>query len=652
MRWIVRIALTLVVLIVIAVGALALLPTERIARIATDRFTAATGRSMTVSGDLRPAFWPALGLSAGGIEIGNADWSDAGPMLRAGSVEMGVDLAALFSGDIRIQSILIDSPEIILQRDADGRANWDFTAPGADRPTADNAAVGGGPDLSRVSLEEMRITNARLIYDDRAAGARHELSGIDARIRLPAATGAGEATLSAQMNGVALGADVTIAQMAPFLSGKASQIALTATAGRNTLSYDGSAGFAPIAAQGALDVALPDISALAALANAGPVSLPAGLGNPGLSGDVSLSETGAVALRQLVLTSGQSRLTGTADLATSGPRPRLTADLSAGTLDLSAFTGGAGDGPTAAPGWSRDPIDASALRAIDAEMTFRADAVNLGATSLGRTALGLTVDNGRLVTRLREVRAFAGNLTGEMVVNARSGLSIAGDLTLVDLALRPALSTLANMNRLVGTGNGAVKFQSSGASVDALMKGLAGSGNLAFTDGEILGLDLVGMLRTLDTSYMGPGSKTIFDSITGTFTIKDGVLTNNDMAMAAPLIRAEGAGTVNIGAQSLNYRVTPIALSGADGAGGLRVPLLITGPWAAPRYKLDLEGAAKQNLAKEREALEQKAREAVGSRLEGLGLKPKESDASGATQTPQQKIEDKAKGALKGLLGR
>lgn len=652
MRWIVRFILALVLLAAIGLGALFLMPTDRIAQMAADRFTAATGRSMTISGDIRPTLWPTLGLSAERIEIGNADWSAQGPMLRAVSVAMGVDLASLVSGDIRIRTARIDSPEIILERAADGRVNWDFAAPGAPRPAAGaSGGTGTGPDLSRVSLEEMRITNARLVYSDAQAGTRHELSGVDIRASLPETAGEGRATLSALMNGVPLSADVTVARMAAFLEGQASALKVSARAGQNSLAYDGAAGFAPLVVKGALEAALPDPSALGALAGTGPVDLPAGLGAPRLDASVTVTGTGAVALDQMTLALGPNRLSGTAQLAMTGPRPRLTADLAAGTLDLSALAGGPGTAAgSGAAAWPRDTIDASGLRALDATVTIRADAVDLGTARLGRTDLALALDDGRLVTRLREVRAFDGALTGEIVVNARNGLSVAGDLELTNLALRPALSTFAGIDRLIGTGNGAVKFLSSGASVDALMRSLSGSGNLALTDGEILGLDLVGMLRTLDTSYMGPGSKTIFDSITGTYTIKDGVLANTDMVMTAPLIRAEGSGTVNIGAQSLNYRVTPIALSGADGAGGLRVPLLITGSWAKPGFGLDLEGAAKQNLVKERKALEQKAKDALGAQAEKLGLTPNTGNAT--TTTPQQQIEDAAKGALKGLLGR
>ena len=55
---------------------------------------------------------------------------------------------------------------------------------------------------------------------------------------------------------------------------------------------------------------------------------------------------------------------------------------------------------------------------------------------------------------------------------------------------------------------------------------------------------------------------------------------------------ASGAGQVDIGEQSLDYRVTPLSLGGIDLDTDVPVPLLITGPWSAPKFRLDLESLA------------------------------------------------------------
>ena len=50
MKWLIRSALTLVTLILIVVVVLIMVPTERVAQLAADRFEATTGRALTPMG--------------------------------------------------------------------------------------------------------------------------------------------------------------------------------------------------------------------------------------------------------------------------------------------------------------------------------------------------------------------------------------------------------------------------------------------------------------------------------------------------------------------------------------------------------------------------------------------------------------------------
>jgi AsmA protein len=53
-----------------------------------------------------------------------------------------------------------------------------------------------------------------------------------------------------------------------------------------------------------------------------------------------------------------------------------------------------------------------------------------------------------------------------------------------------------------------------------------------------------------------------------------------------------------------------------DGTGGLSVPLKITGPWARPRFQLDMEALAKPKLDAERARAEKKLAEKLGADTE------------------------------------
>jgi len=259
-----------------------------------------------------------------------------------------------------------------------------------------------------------------------------------------------------------------------------------------------------------------------------------------------------------------------------------------------------------AKGWSTDVIDTSVLAALDAEVTLVANSINLGTVKLGHSSVAAKLDRSRVVFTLNEVRTYDGVIKGQVVLNGRGGLSVGGDLSASGLAMTPLLRDLADYERLVGVGDMRLKFLGVGNTMDAIMNSLSGDGSCKLGQGEILGLDLVGMLRNLDTSYRGEGQKTVFNSIGATFTIKDGVLRNDDLSFIAPLAKALGAGDIGIGTQTLKYRVNPVVMSAADGSGGISVPVLITGTWANPKFRPDLQALIDQNLAEEKAALEAK----------------------------------------------
>jgi AsmA protein len=264
-----------------------------------------------------------------------------------------------------------------------------------------------------------------------------------------------------------------------------------------------------------------------------------------------------------------------------------------------------------ADGWPTDTIDVSGMGGLDLAVALVAPSIDLGVAKLGPTGLKLTMDRARAVFDIREMAAYGGQITGEFVVNGRGGLSVGGNLNFAGLAMQPLLSDLAGYDRLIGSGDLEVQFLGVGNSLDAIMKSLKGQGTLELGKGELRGFDLGGMLRTLDAGYVGEGQKTIFDGLAGTFTMADGVLSNSDLKLVAPYVTAAGSGEIGVGARTLNYRLRPTALAEADGTGGVMVPLLITGPWANPKFRLDLESIAREKMEAEARALEERARQAA-----------------------------------------
>ena len=650
MRWIVRIAGVLITLVVLAVGALFLIPAERIAGIAVGKFNSLTGRTLIISGAVRPTLWPTLGVQTGPVTLSNAAWSTEGPMLEAEALAIALDASALIGGEVRILGVTATAPRIVLERNASGGENWVFGPASGGTVTTETPGVG-----TPFTLERATITGGSLVFIDHAAGTRTVLSDIAAEVAIPDYTGAARVQMQATKNGQAFAADLGIGAFQAFLDGKLVSLDLSLTAGAADVQFDGRAGLSPLMAEGEVTADLGDLSALSALAGLAAPALPEGLGarQVAVTAALTLTAEASVHLRKADITLDGNSMAAELDVTTAGERPALSAQITAGAVNLAGLSGNATSGGAAsAPvsGWPREGIDASGLNALDATVAFSAESVDLGAARLGAVQVLATIDRGRAVFDLRRIAAYDGTVTGEFVVNARNGLSVGGDLAFADIAMQTLLAETAGTDRLIGTGDLRLKFLGSGPSVDAIMRSLDGSGSLSLGKGEVRGLDIAGMIATLDTGYVGEGQKTIFDGISAGFAIAGGVLTNDDLTLSAPLITATGEGAVDLGAQRLDYRLKPVLITGDQS--GVTVPLLISGSWANPQVRLDLEGLAAEKLAEEAAKLEAVAREKAAELEVQARARAKELEAEararleaelGVVQQDGESLEDAAR---------
>jgi AsmA protein len=656
MRWIIRIVVTLVSLAVVAVGAVFLIPAERIARIAESQFEANTGRKLTITGGVSPTLWPRLGVTLEGVAISNADWAGAEPMLEAGRLDVGVGMSALLGRDVVVEAFEVEAPIIRLARNAQGQANWDFLTELGGEDEED----GGGPGVNSVSLPKGTITGATIIYDDASTGLRKELEALDATLRLDDLAGEAQVDVSALMDGQSVSLSAQVAGLQPLLDGGVQGISATATLGANQVSFDGVAGIEPMQAKGGVEGVVADHPSLFGLMGQPAPRIPEGLGQRvEFGGNLTLTPEMDVFFRDASLALDQNRLAGDIDVRLAGEVPQVTARLAGDRLDFSAMSTDTSEGDGAANagagGWSEARLDVSGLSAVNGDFTFKANALDLGSIQLGKTALSGSLDRSRMVTRFENIEAFDGLVSGQFVVNNRAGLSVGGDMVADRVAMQRLLSDFAGFERLVADASLSLKFLGVGDTLDAIMRSLSGEGRLDVGAGELLGLDIAGMIRNFDAAYVGEGSKTVFDDITASFTIADGTLRNDDLNFTASLLTATGAGALDLGAQTVDYRLVPVALA-AQIDEGISVPVLITGPWSNVKYRPDLKSLLDRELEEEKEKLKAAARareaelkaKAEAKLVEELGVTRGEGQS--VEEAVKDGLEEKAKDALRSLF--
>jgi AsmA protein len=199
--------------------------------------------------------------------------------------------------------------------------------------------------------------------------------------------------------------------------------------------------------------------------------------------------------------------------------------------------------------------------------------------------------------------------------------AIAMSFDLSGVAIQALAKDAADFDKLSGTGTVVIDVTGRGKSQREIVGNLGGKGSLNLANGNIEGVNLIAFVKNTTsalTSAVGGNNKTDFGSLTGTYTIANGILKNNDLKLTSPEVPMSGAGTVDLPQRTVNYRVTP------NVAGLLAVPVDITGPWDNLSYRPDLAGIAKglaQDPGKALDALKGgggSAGSAAGGLLKGL----------------------------------
>jgi AsmA protein len=256
----------------------------------------------------------------------------------------------------------------------------------------------------------------------------------------------------------------------------------------------------------------------------------------------------------------------------------------------------------------------------------------------------LTLTNSRMVFELREVQAYEALITGQFVMNNRSGLSVGGDLTVAGIDLETFLSDAADITRFSGKADANIDFLGVGQSQQAIMNSLSGQGAVSSDGGVISGIDLDRLMR----SGQATGGTTVFDRMEATFRMDKGNLYNNDLLMELPFAKARGEGRVGIGPRDIDYLFTPSLLEG-ETEEGLAIPVRIRGPWADPSIRPDFEKAIEQNYEDEIKELETKAEQEVERAVaKELGVEVEEDED--LEDAIRRKIEDEALKGLRGLF--
>jgi AsmA family protein len=164
-RWTRRIILGAVALFFITIaGVIFYVSIFNITGWAEKKLGTTAGRTVDIAGDITIDWgWPITRIRITDISVGNMEGGSDPTMFSAKSVDAGVNVRKLLTFNFAFSELLLDKPNLLLEKNKDGDANWNFT----DNPEGeivDNIAPDDRSDIPEI--ERLVIKDGRLRYKD------------------------------------------------------------------------------------------------------------------------------------------------------------------------------------------------------------------------------------------------------------------------------------------------------------------------------------------------------------------------------------------------------------------------------------------------------------------------------------------------------
>lgn len=289
------------------------------------------------------------------------------------------------------------------------------------------------------------------------------------------------------------------------------------------------------------------------------------------------------------------------------------------------------------------PLPVDALRKLNLDAQITLDQLTYQKYQLKQLALAVLASGGKIQMKRLDFKSFDG------AIQSQAGLDVRGSvpdwqakLNAQNISLQPALTAAMNEDRLSGVGNVRFDLRTQGSRLSKLKSALDGTANFSLRNGQIKGVDLGYMLRAAQARLQGETTAvpktqaTDFSAITGSAVINNGVVRNDDLKGASPLLRVRGKGDVDLSRETINYLLNTTVVNTATGQDGkaldklkqINVPIKITGTFAQPKFGIDMQAVLKDQAAqKVEEKVNQELDKRLGDKaapvknlLKGLGL--------------------------------
>ena len=647
----------------------------------------ATGRDLTIAGEIGISVFPRFSLDLNGLSLSNAAGFEADQFAAVKHAQLQVDMIPLlFSQRLVADTLRIDNLTLNLAKSKQGVTNWDDML--GQQKAGEGEHKGAGPGdaeggLMAFTIAGVTIKEARVVWDDQSTGERYEVDNLNLETgeivpgqsvdvsfstelesRKPQLTGTVKLTgrllvdddhslvvlddlsLKTDVSGEGLPEQGVSGQLEADLRYDYANAALDVKAlevSSGSLALKGSL-------QGQAMDTRPQVEGQLRLQKFSPrewlqtfglpvpeTADPAVLDALELSTDIQAGADHAK-FTNLLLKLDQTLVKGKLELI-SFATPAYLFDLVVDQINLDRYLpppaqnkAPAGTGGARGGAGDEELIPVELLRALRIDGKLLVDRLTVNGLHAEAVQLKVRGRDGKLTVDQEIGRFYDGltkgtvslDVTGEaprMKVNQSLSRILAG----------PLLMDLIGDEPLLGSGSLNLDLNSRGGTVNQIKRTLSGNLDFEFRDGAVKGFNLAKMIRETRAKLSGEAvaianepQQTDFSELTGSATIANGLVNNQQLLAKSPYLRINGAGKANLIQEDLDYTLRPVFVSTPKGQGGegleelvgVPIPVRIYGSWGDPKFSIELaQVLQEQQKAKLQQKLDDKVEEKLQEKV-------------------------------------
>lgn len=565
LKWAGIALLALAALFLLAAGAVAAFggnwlrgPVERVT-------LAKTGRQLTIAGDVKLRWgWPLLRLQASQIAFANAGWSKRPNMLTIGQADLAVRLPPLLIGRVVIDELALRNADIALEKDAQGRKNWELP---------------GGP--GQVAIERMALDDSRVDYDE---PARH--TSVHARIAAEpdGLAFSAQGTFDGQPVEVHGGGGPLLAirdESRPYPFDVAGRVGATQAKAKGAVT--GMANFKALDAR--IEIAGDSMDKLFPLLG---VALPET--RPYRTSGRLVHQDKVWRYEKFGLRAGESDVSGTLEIDTSGKRPMMKGDLVFGLLDVVDLGATVGVQDPRSGVLPDTPFHADRWHSVDADVRMSAkEIVRPHELPLEGFAAHLRLHDAVLTLDPLEFGIAGGKLAGAVTLDGRQEPIRAHAKIRVDkVALDQLVPGFKTPRLEAGRIDGVVDLSGKGDSVAQMLGHAAGTTSVLVDGGHVsrLLMEEIGLhLPRIALLKLGGDRRIPIRCAAADFKVDDGVAHAQTGVFDTTVTRIDAGGDISLRDETLDVTLTPNTKETAIGS--LRTPIHVRGTFAKPDVQLE-----------------------------------------------------------------